>query len=118
MKTHLIIFIVSIACILEFTQGCTTGQVGGKEVSVRLSNEGRIYVGERYTGLKKMVKQLKADGTKKEDRIVIYIPPHTSQKAMTSIGRELASNGYPHILFKQEQRPSITIGHPPLKKYN
>jgi len=130
MKRNIITLIISAACILYFAQGCTTSRVTSKkrsprnerrtkksvtrkEVSVRLSSEGRIYVGDRYTGLKKMVKQLKADGAKKSDRIIIYIPTHTSPESMKAIGRKLASNNYVHILFKQEQKPSVIIGSDP-----
>ncbi len=134
MKTKTTILIIITACIFMIFQGCTTStitrkksspknerktkkSVTRKEVSVRLASDGRIYVGDRYTGLKKMTKQLKADGAKKTDRIIIYIPRHTSPKAMKSIGRELASNGYAHILFKQEQKPTVIIGHDPLIKH-
>ncbi len=141
MKTHITPFIVA-TFILVSLQGCTSGRTSNKnlrtkerrdsankssahkrtithkkEVSVKLSNEGRIYVGNRYTGLKKMVKQLKANGAKKEDRIVINIPKNTSPNALKSIGRELASNGYGHILFKQEHKPSAEIGLDPLIKH-
>jgi len=130
MKKSIITFIISAACILYLTQGCTTTRVTSrkrspknermtkksvtrKEVSVRLSSEGRIYVGDKYTGLKKLVKQLKADGAKKSDRIIIHIPKHTSPEAMKSIGRKLASNNYVHILFKQEKKTSVIIGSDP-----
>ncbi len=117
MKTHIITIIITAICILISSQGCTTSRMGSKEISVRLSNEGRIYVGDRYTGLKKLVKQLKANGARKEDRIVINIPNHTSPNALKGIGRELASNGYSHILFKQEHKPSVKKGRSPLMKH-
>lgn len=130
MKKNITTLIILAACVLHLTQGCTTTtvttrkrsprterktkkSVTRKEVSIRLSSEGRIYVGDKYTGLKKMVKQLKADGAKKSDRIIIHIPKHTSPESIKAIGRKLASNDYVHILFKQEQKASVIMGSDP-----
>lgn len=64
-----------------------------------------------------MVKQLKADGVKTKDRIIIKIPPHTSPNALKSIGRELASNGYGYVHFRQELKPSAKTGADPAIKH-
>jgi len=127
MKTDITIFIFAVASSLMLFQGCATTSGEGKDVSVRLSNkgevsvisvfsvrlspQGQIYVGDRYTGLKKMVKQLKADGAKPDDRIVIIIPARTSPKALKAIGRELATNGYGYTHFEHEKKSAIVKGY-------
>jgi hypothetical protein len=82
-----------------------------------MHKQGRIFVGDKYTGLKKMIKQMKADGIEKGDYITIQIPNNTSKNALTAIGRELASNGYSHILFKHELKPMAEVGPDPLIKH-
>ena len=127
------IFIVILLILAIGFTGCatsgSTGKSGKKSKStdvvvlvkqaptVKLTQRGRIYVGDKYTGLKKMVKQIKANGVKKDQRIVVQIPRNTSQNALKAIGRELASNGYVHVLFKQELLSSTDVGPDPLIKH-
>jgi biopolymer transport protein ExbD len=110
------LFIAVIFSLVITVTGCTTVKVE-KGPTIRMTQQGRIYVGDKYTGLKKMIKQLKSDGIKTSDYITIQIPNNTSKNALTAIGRELASNGYSHILFKHEVKPVSKVGPDPLIKH-
>lgn len=127
MKKQIILTFIASACSLMVFQGCTSSNVNAGEIglrhtlkgkvttikvyNVRLSPQGRIYVGDKYTGLKKMVKQLKTEGANTNDRIAISIPANTSQKALTAIGRELATNGFGYIHFEQKNESATVKDH-------
>jgi len=116
MKYINTLFTVALFSLIITVTGCTTVKVEAGP-TIRMTKEGRIYVGDEYTGLKKMIKQLKSDGIKKDNLVTIQIPKNTSQNALKAIGRELASNGYTHILFKHELKPMSVVGSDPLIKH-
>jgi len=87
------------------------------EPTVRLSNEGRIYVGKRYTGLAKLAGELKAKGIKPETRIVIEVPHNTSPDALAAIAKELMRNGYRRYVFNKPRTTTAEKGYDPLIKH-
>jgi actin-like ATPase involved in cell morphogenesis len=131
--------IIMLLMMLIFA-GCVTVSVTDDKPAVTLTNKGRIYVGDKYAGLKNMVRELKSAGYEKayakakkreveacknrknsdskhcetKYRIVVQIPRNTSQNALKAISRELASAGYDHILFKQERTAIAQVGPDPL----
>jgi len=117
MKTRIFMFLLATSCVLLSSQGCATLGASNKEPTVRLSDEGRIYVGETYTGLTKLVSQLKADGIKPGSRITIEIPQNTSQNAITAISRELLSKGYRRSVFSKPLKATAEKGVDPLLKH-
>jgi biopolymer transport protein ExbD len=118
MKSLRIISLFVVIAVFVSVTGCSSVRVV-KEAgpTIHMTKKGRIYVGDEYTGLKKMVKTLKSKGIKKDDRITIEIPENTSKNALKAIGRELASNGYVHILFKHKVEPFAEVGPDPLIKH-
>jgi hypothetical protein len=118
MKFYYSSLVVAVFSVFVFVSGCSTVRVVKEvEPTIHMTKQGRIYVGDEYTGLKKMVKTLKSKGIKKDDRITIEIPKNTSENALKAIGRELASNGYVHILFKHKIEPFVEVGPDPLIKH-
>jgi biopolymer transport protein ExbD len=79
----------------------------GKEekvaVTIHMSEEGRIYVGETYTGLKGLVAYLKRKKYPKSARITIEIPQNASDNAIQQIAQALATAGYFSMRFKKPQ---------------
>ncbi len=95
--------------------GCASPRAAtANDAQVRLTDDGRIYVGKTYTGLTKLTAQLKALGVKSETRIKVEIPHNTSSNAIIAIGRELASSGYPRFVFSKPRRASAEKGADPL----
>jgi hypothetical protein len=98
---HAILTIAAAACLLVPIQGLALGS--SQKSIVRLSDSGRIYVGETYTGLKKLVAMLKSKGYKPEHAITVEIPKNTSQKALKAIRHELMRKGYGKVRFRKPQ---------------
>jgi hypothetical protein len=117
MKTKLSILFIAAACILLPSLGCATLGGSSSEPTVRLSNDGRIYVGQTYTGLTKLVSRLKADGIKSSERIIIEIPQNTSNNAISAISRELSSKGYRRFVFNKPLAATAQKGLDPLIKH-
>lgn len=90
--------------IVSFFGCASTPASGTSETHVRLTDDGRIYVGNTYTGLSKLVSQLKRDGIEQQTRIMIEIPNNTAPSALSAIGRELASNGYRRFVFSKPRK--------------
>lgn len=112
--------VVLLVCIVGFLlplQGCTSLDGSDREPTIRLSSSGRIYVEKKYTGLKRLVAQLKADGIKPSQRIVISVPRNTSPKAMQAISRKLLSNGYRRFIFQKPRKATAKKGADPLLKH-
>lgn len=108
---------LTVLTVLLFADGCASaGGAGGGEAHVRLSDEGRIYVGKTYVGLSGLAAQLKNDGVKLQTRIMVEIPQNTSPDAMSAIGRALASNGYRRFMFSKPQKTVAEKGLDPLLK--
>jgi hypothetical protein len=110
------ITVVLVVIGFVFSSGCRTVSVDTGPTVV-MNNQGRIFVKGKYTGLKKMVKQLKEEGFPKKSTITVQIPENTSQNALKAISRELASNGYTHFLFMHARKPSVQLGPDPLVKH-
>ncbi len=85
--------------------------------TVKLSNEGRIYVGKKYTGLTKLVTELKSRGIKPNTRIVIEIPHNTSPDAIEAIAKELLRHGYRRYVFNKPVKAVAEKGLDPLIKH-
>jgi len=109
------ILILNLAAVICFTiAGCKSVTVEDA-ATVVMDSGGHIYVGGKYTGLKKMVKQLKREGYGKDYKIIIQIPQNTSQNALRAIGRELVSNGYPRFFFRHERKAKVLLGPDPMR---
>ena len=96
-----ILTIAAVACLLLPMQSLALGST--QKPVVRLSTSGRIYVGDTYTGLKKLVAMLKSKGYKPENAITVEIPNNTSQKALQTIRHELMRKGYGKVRFRKSQ---------------
>ena len=117
MKTNRIILLLAVACMALPCQNSMA--LWGKTTTptVRLSNEGRIYVGKKYTGLTKLVTELKSRGIKPNTRIVIEIPHNTSPDAIAAISRELIRHGYRRYVFNKPVKAVAEKGLDPLIKH-
>ena len=126
---------------LFITQGCHTVTVRKGPVIV-MDEKGRIYVRGKHTGLKDMVKRLKAEGYEPESDLkatkrgrtnhrsqpshnglgrktyglTIQVPQNVSKNALRAISSELASHGYTHIAFVQKLKPTVELGADPILK--
>ena len=117
MKTTRIIYLLAVACMVL---PCQESQaLWGKKTppTVTLSDDGRIYVGKKYTGLTKLVAELKTKGIKPDTRIIIEIPENTSPNAITSISRELIKHGYRRYVFNKPVKAVAERGLDPLIKH-
>ena len=102
--------------ILTLCHGASAQILGDVEAQVRLSQDGRIYVGDTYTGLAKLSAQLKKNGFKTQEQITIEIPQNTSPNALSAIGQELASHGFRRFVFSKPRKTVVEKGVDPLLK--
>jgi len=109
------ILILNLVAVLCFTTAGCKSMAVENAATVVMDSGGYIYVGGKFTGLKKMVKQLKHEGYSRDYTIIVQIPQNTSQRALSAIGRELASNGYPHFLFRHERKAKVLLGPDPMR---
>jgi hypothetical protein len=116
MKFHLSFFRAGLLLWLALSQSATAQVLGNVEPQVRLSEEGRIYVGDTYTGLAKLSAQLKKDGFKTQDQITVQIPQNTSPNALAAISKELANNGFRRFIFSKPRKTVVEKGVDPLLK--
>ncbi len=72
--------------------------------TIRISEEGRIYVGDRETRLNRLARRLRREGYSEEDTIYVSIPEGTPRRVLVSVGRELASRGYRRVIFTRPPR--------------
>jgi uncharacterized protein (DUF362 family) len=105
MKTVHIIFLLAVACMLVPCQSSMA--LWGKTTTptVKLSNEGRIYVGKKSRGIKP------------NTRIVIEIPHNTSPDAIEAIAKELLRHGYRRYVFNKPVKAVAEKGLDPLIKH-
>ncbi len=115
--SRFILFAVTVACVLLPCQNSIA--LWGKKATptVKLSPEGRIYVGKKYTGLTKLASELKSKGIKTNVRIIIEIPHNASPDAIAAISRELVKHGYHRYLFNKPVKASAERGLDPLIKH-
>jgi biopolymer transport protein ExbD len=84
-----------------------TGPTWAKEnkqppsVTIRMTDEGRIYVGNTYTGLKGLVPHLKRKDFPPNTRITIEIPHNASDESIKRIGQTLATGHYFSMRFRK-----------------
>lgn len=67
--------------------------------TIRITTKGEIFVGERQTNLKRMAKELRKQGIKRDETIRVTVPPNVPKRALVAISRELVSKGYTKVLF-------------------
>jgi biopolymer transport protein ExbD len=114
MKRQFVILIIAAMVPLI---GLATPLSGSSKPTVRLSQTGRIYVGEKYTGLRKLVSELKSSGISKKTRIVVEIPDNTSADALASISKELRKGGYRRFCFTKPRKATAERGVDPFLKH-
>jgi len=117
MRTIRIILLLAIACTVLPCSDSKAFWGKKTEPTVRLSTEGRVYVGKRYTGLAKLGSELKAKGIKPDTRIVVEIPHNTSPDALAAIAKELMRNGYRRYVFNKPRKAVAEKGYDPLIKH-
>ncbi len=116
MNKHVLTGSIILALTISFS-GCASAQLlKPAEAHVRLSENGRLYVGDTETPVKKLATQLKKDGIDLKAQVTIEIPPNTPAAALTVISRELASSGYRRILFSKPRKATAEKGEDPLLK--
>ncbi len=116
MKTPILKPLCVLVLMAAFS-GCVSAQVlKPADDHVRLSTNGRIYVGKTETPVRKLAAQLKKDGIDPKMQVTIEIPPNTPPQALTVISRELASNGYRRIVFSKPRQATAVKGEDPLLK--
>ncbi len=117
MKTRLLILLLVTCGTLLPCQNVEAFWRKKQTPIVRLSDEGRIYVGKKYTGLTKLASELKSQKIKTSARITIEIPHNTSPDAITAISRELIRHGYRRYLFNKPVKATAEKGLDPLIKH-
>ena len=117
MKTTHIILLLAIACAALPCQNSMAFWGKKTTPTVRLSNEGRIYVGKKYTGLTKLIPELKAQKIKPDTRIMIEVPHNTSPNTLAAISRELLKHGYRRYVFNKPVKAVAEKGLDPLIKH-
>jgi len=107
--------IFSIICLLAILLSPTafihadSSEEGGLSIiqrpeTIRITEEGRIYVGERETRLNRLARNLRREGYAPEDTIYVSIPERTPRRVLVDVGRELASRGYRRVIFTRPPR--------------
>ena len=72
--------------------------------TVRISEEGRIFVGDRETRLNQLGRRLRREGYAQTDTIYVSIPDETPRRVLVAVGRELASQGFRRVIFTKPPR--------------
>lgn len=72
--------------------------------TIRISEEGRIYVGDRETSLDQLARRLRRDGVAQSDTVYVSIPDETPRRVMVAVSRELASKGFRRVIFTKPPR--------------
>ncbi len=115
MKNARFIPLFILGALLSF--GCASAQVSNAGAPhVRLTEDGRVYVGDHETGLRELAGRLKKNGVNPQIRITVGIPANTSPEALSAIGRELASNGYRRFIFSKPRKAVVEKSVDPLLK--
>jgi biopolymer transport protein ExbD len=119
------ILIALLACALPC--GCATSVAKEKttkkqkspQVTIRMNEQGQIYVGDTKTGLKGLVRHLKRKGYPTSTHVTIEIPQNASSDAMKKIGQTLAAGQYFSMHFTRPRvATAVKAPHPgaPLPK--
>ncbi len=97
--------------------GCATAQMlSGGESHVRVTETGKIYVGEKEVKLSALAAELKKEKIKPQTQVTVEIPHNTPANALSAIGKELASNGYRRFIFTKPRKAVADKGIDPLLK--
>ena len=81
--------------------------------TVRISQDGRIYVGDRETRLNQLARRLRREGYENTSTIYVSIPDETPRSVLVAVGRELASQGFRRVIFTKPPRATAeTEGAP------
>ena len=72
--------------------------------TIRISAEGRIYVGDQETPLNRLVRRLRRECYSQSDTIYVAIPSETPQRVLVAVSRELASHGFRRVMFVRPPR--------------
>jgi biopolymer transport protein ExbD len=116
MNKHVLTGSILLALTISFS-GCASAQVlKPADAQVRLSENGRLYVGDTETPVKKLAAQLKKDDIDPKTQITIEIPTNATPQTLTAISSELASSGYRRILFSKPRKATAEKGEDPLLK--
>jgi len=104
----IICFLVTV-CVPSTESYADNSEEGGLSImqrpeTIRISEEGRIYVGDRETRLNRLARRLRREGYSEEDTIYVSIPEGTPRRVLVSVGRELASRGYRRVIFTRPPR--------------
>jgi len=96
--------------------GATAQMLSGGESHVRLTEKGKLYMGENEVKLSALAAELKKDKIKPETQVTVEIPHNTPANALSAIGKELASNGYRRFIFTKPRKAVVDKGIDPLLK--
>ncbi len=72
--------------------------------TIRISEAGRIYVGEHETRLNQLARRLRREGVSQEDTIYVSIQDETPRGVLVAVSRELATRGYRRVIFTRPPR--------------
>ena len=75
-----------------------------RQETIRISEEGRIYVGDRETALRQLASRLRREGVAQSDTVYVSIPDETPRRVMVAVSRELASKGFRRVIFTKPPR--------------
>lgn len=98
------------------TGGCASMRViETRDEEIRLSSQGRLYVGDTLVALNTLGGELRKRGYSADQQITIEIPHNTSPNAITAIGRELAAHGYRRVIFSKPRQTIVEKGDDPFR---
>jgi len=97
-----------LACVSLAAAGCGTaaGRIPGNAVEVRMQGRGLLAVAGETLPPSRLPRKLKAMGAGRDTTIRILVGEQTPRSSMAAIARELASAGFPKILFTRPRRAS------------
>jgi len=107
MRNILIASLLTCTCTLplvanpaEHTETSTNSlSIVQRPETIRISEDGRIYVKNRATPLRQLSRQLQREGLEKQDPIYVSIPDRTPQKLLVAVIRELSAQGFRRVIF-------------------
>jgi biopolymer transport protein ExbD len=72
--------------------------------TVRITEQGKIFVGDRETPLQQLARRLRREGVAQSDTVYISIPEETPNRVLVDVSRELATRGYRRVIFTKPLR--------------
>ena len=109
------IYLYAVMCLVitlaipNATGSSDTSENGGLSIiqrpeTIRISEAGRIYVGEHETRLNQLARRLRREGVSQEDTIYVSIQDETPRGVLVAVSRELATRGYRRVIFTRPPR--------------